>query len=73
VINMMVAIALTGGLALLTLAIAVGMLQTRSVNAAWARIAVARRLLHERNRWLDEREAELAARQEELDRWQGRR
>jgi hypothetical protein len=73
VINMMVAIALTGGLALLTLAIAVGMLQTRSVNAAWARIAVTRRLLHERNRWLDEREAELAARQEELDRWQRRR
>jgi hypothetical protein len=73
VINMMVAIALTGGLALLTLAIAVGMLQTRSVNAAWARIAVTRRLLHERNRWLDEREVELAARQEELDRWQRRR
>lgn len=68
---MLAAIAVTGALALLALAIVVGVLESRGVNTAWDRIAVARRILHERRRQLDEREACLDARQARLDRWTG--
>jgi len=70
VIIMLVAIAVIGGLALVAIAVLVGVLEARSTSAAWERIAVARRVLQERDRRLDAREADLDALQAHLDRRQ---
>lgn len=61
-------VAVVVGLALVGLAIVIGVLESRSLQAAWARVAVARREVEHRTRELDRRELAMEMREEQLNR-----
>jgi hypothetical protein len=65
---MLVMVAVVGGLVLVGLAIVIGVLESRSLQAAWGRVAVARRVVEDRTHELDERELAMEMREEQLNR-----
>jgi hypothetical protein len=65
---MLVMVVVVGGLILVALAIVLGVLESRTLQAAWGRVAVARRDAEVRTRELDQRELAMEMREEQLDR-----
>ncbi|WP_433287646.1 hypothetical protein ACQPZQ_33855 [Pseudonocardia sp. CA-142604] len=65
---MLVMVAVVGGLILVGLAIVIGVLESRTLQAAWGRVAVVRREVEDRARELDQRELAMEMREEQLDR-----
>jgi hypothetical protein len=65
---MLVVVVVVGGIILVGLAIVLGVLESRSLQAAWGRVAVVRREVDDRVRELDQRELAMDVREEQLDR-----
>ncbi|GAA3042921.1 hypothetical protein GCM10010464_03650 [Pseudonocardia yunnanensis] len=64
----MLVVVVVGGLIMVGLAIVLGILESRTLQAAWGRVAVVRREVEDRARELDQRELAIEMREEQLDR-----